>query len=68
MWLDRASNGRYINADTNGSGNIIRKVAPEAFGPEGVEDGRPVPYVVHPVRITLTKPKNRHFVAKASGQ
>ena len=48
--LFRASNGRYINADINGAGNIIRKVAPDAFGSEGVED-----FVVHPVRITLTK-------------
>ncbi len=48
--LYRASNGRYINADINGAYNIIRKVAPDAFGTEGVED-----FVVHPVRITLTK-------------
>ncbi len=48
--LYRASNGRYINADSNGSYNIIRKVAPDAFGPEGVED-----FAVHPVRITLAK-------------
>jgi hypothetical protein len=39
-----------INADSNGSYNIIRKVAPDAFGSEGVED-----CAVHPVRITLTK-------------
>ncbi len=48
--LYRASGGRYIHADCNGSGNIIRKVAPDAFGPKGVED-----FAVHPVRITLTK-------------
>jgi putative transposase len=48
--LYRASNGRYIHADCNGSGNIIRKVAPDAFKSEGVED-----FAVHPVRITLTK-------------
>jgi putative transposase len=48
--LYRASNGRYIHADCNGSGNIIRKVAPDAFGAKGVED-----FAVHPVRITLTK-------------
>jgi hypothetical protein len=45
-----ASNGRYIHADCNGSGNIIRKVAPDAFVSKGVED-----FAVHPVRITLTK-------------
>lgn len=48
--LYRASNGQYIHADCNGSGNIIRKVAPDAFGTKGVED-----FAVHPVRITLTK-------------
>lgn len=48
--LYRASNGRYIHVDCNGSGNIIRKVAPDAFGSKGVED-----FAVHPVRITLTK-------------
>jgi IS605 OrfB family transposase len=59
--LYRASDGRLLNADCNGSGNIIRKVAPNAFGPRVVEDGKssfPLP-VVHPVRIVipLTKPK-----------
>jgi putative transposase len=49
--LYQASNGRYINADINGAGNIIRKVAPDAFQrAEGVED-----FVVHPVRMALTK-------------
>ncbi len=60
--LYRASDGRYVNADINGSGNIIRKVAPDAFGTEGVEDGKGVlaSLVVHPVRVVipLTKPKN----------
>jgi len=60
--LYRAADGRLINADLNGAGNIIRKVAPDAFGSEGVEDGKGNPLVVHPVRITLTNPK------KASGQ
>jgi len=64
--LYRAANGREINADVNGAGNIIRKVAPDAFGSEGVEGGKGMlaPLVVHPVRIVipLTKPK------KASGQ
>jgi putative transposase len=70
--LYRASNGREINADINGAGNIIRKVAPDAFGSEGVEDGKEVlaSLVVHPVRlvIPLTKLKDKRFVAKASGQ
>ena len=61
--LYRAADGRLINADCNGSGNIVRKVAPNAYGPEGVEDGKnsfPLS-VVHPVRIVvpLTKPKTK---------
>ncbi len=60
--LYRASNGREINADINGAGNIIRKVAPDAFQQaEGVEGGKGVlaSLVVHPVRVVvpLTKPK-----------
>lgn len=61
--LYRTSDGRYINADCNGSGNIIRKVAPDAFQQaKGVEDGKAVlaSLVVHPVRIVIprTKPKS----------
>lgn len=50
--LYRAADGRLINADCNGSYNTIRKVAPDAFGPEGVEDGERRVHlpVVHPVR------------------
>jgi len=70
--LYRASNGRVLNADINGSGNIIRKVAPDAFGRRAVEDGKAMfaSLVVHPVRIVvpLTKPKDKRFPAKAGGQ
>jgi putative transposase len=55
--LYRAKDGRKINADINGSGNIIRKVAPDAFSKvEGVEDGKAVlaSLVVHPVRLVVT--------------
>ena len=48
--LYRASDGRLINADIQGASNIIRKVAPDAFGPKGVEER-----VVPPVRIALAK-------------
>lgn len=69
--LYRASNGQLINADLNGSGNIIRKVAPNAFGSEGVEGGEEMlaSLVVHPVRIVipLTKLKNKRSGAKANG-
>ncbi len=41
--LFRASDGRLINADVNGSGNIIRKVVPNAFA-DGIED-----FVVRPL-------------------
>lgn len=62
--LYRAANRREINADINGAGNIIRKVAPDAFQrAEGVEDGKGVlaSLVVHPVRIVvpLTKPESK---------
>lgn len=70
--LYRASNGRKINADINGAGNIIRKVAPDAFGLRAVEDGKEVlaSLVVHPVRIVVprTKLKDSRRAAKASGQ
>lgn len=55
--LYRASDGRKINADINGSGNIIRKVAPDAWKlAKGVEDGKGVlaSLVVHPVRFVIT--------------
>jgi putative transposase len=58
--LYRASNGRSINADINGAGNIIRKVAPDAFQQvEGVEDGKGVlaSLVVHPVRVVIPRMK-----------
>lgn len=47
--LYRTACGRLINADVNGSLNIMRKAIPNAFsyGMEGV--------VVHPVRVTPTK-------------
>jgi IS605 OrfB family transposase len=66
--LYQASNGREINADINGAGNMIRKVAPDAFGPEGVEDGKGMlaSLVVHPVRIVvpLTKPEKKACAIK----
>jgi putative transposase len=51
-----ASDGRSINADINGAGNIIRKVAPDAFSEaRAVEDGKGMlaSLVVHPVRIVI---------------
>lgn len=53
--LYRASDGRKLNADINGAGNIIRKVAPDAFGLRAVEDGKEVlaSLVVHPVRLSF---------------
>jgi putative transposase len=42
--LFRSSTGQHINADVNGSYNIIRKVVPDAFNSEGIED-----VVVHPL-------------------
>src|SRR5215469_8051590 len=58
--LYRTSDGHYVNADVNGSGNIIRKVAPDAFQQaEGVEDGKARfshALVVHPVRFVRVTP------------
>jgi putative transposase len=47
--LFRASDRRHINADVNGSYNILRKVIPDAFR-NGIAGA-----VVHPVRLKLTK-------------
>ncbi len=49
--LYRASGKRYLHADVNGAYNIIRKGKPDAFTAKGVAG-----LVVHPVRITRTKP------------
>jgi putative transposase len=45
--LFRASTGQHINADVNGSYNIIRKVVPDAFGQ------RDRGCVVHPTRLAV---------------
>jgi len=45
--LYQAGNGRKLNADINGSLNILRKASPNAFS-NGVEDA-----VVHPVRLAV---------------
>jgi IS605 OrfB family transposase len=47
--LYRSGSGRLVNADVNGSLNIMRKAVPNAFG-YGIEG-----VVVHPVRVTPTK-------------
>ena len=47
--LYRTDQGRLVNADVNGSLNIMRKAIPNAFG-YGIEG-----VVVHPVRVTPTK-------------
>ena len=56
--LYRAKDGRMINADINGAGNVIRKVAPDAFSEaRAVEDGKAVlaSLVVHPVRLVVPR-------------
>lgn len=60
--LYRAKDGRKINADINGSGNIIRKVTLNAFSEvEGVEDGKAVlaSLVVHPVRLVVAPSRSQ---------
>jgi len=44
-----SSTGKQINADVNGSYNILKKVVPNAFA-EGIEG-----YGVNPVVITIKK-------------
>jgi putative transposase len=46
--LFRASDGRTLPADVNGSLNMVRKVIPDAFTGRGIGD-----VVVHPVRISV---------------
>ena len=45
--LYRSKNGTLINADVNGSYNIVRKVAPNLFK-DGVES-----VVLHPYKISI---------------
>ncbi len=52
--LYKSKSGRTINADVNGSYNIMRKVAPKALRGKGVED-----VVVHPVRLHVHTSKSR---------
>ena len=67
--LYQASDGTLINADINGAGNTIRKVAPKAFDAEGVEDGKARfshALVVHPVRLVIprrNKKRNLELIA-----
>jgi putative transposase len=42
-----SKNGIKINADVNGSGNIMRKAIPNCFDANGIED-----FAVSPIRIT----------------
>jgi putative transposase len=55
----KSRSGKLINADINGSYNILRKALPNAFG-NGIEDMNMVisSLVVHPVRIVVpSKPE-----------
>ncbi len=61
--LYRAADGTLIHADCNGSGNIIRKVAPDAFKCEGVEDGKSHKPVVHPVRLSFPHKTRKRVMA-----
>jgi len=51
----KSGNERKINADVNGSYNIMRKASPNAFRSNGVEDVNEMlaSLVVHPVRIVV---------------
>jgi len=51
----RSKSGQEINADVNGSGNIMRKALPNAFTAHGIGDvnGMFESLVVHPERIVI---------------
>jgi IS605 OrfB family transposase len=53
--LYKSKSGVAINADVNGSGNIMRKALPNAFMDHGIGDvnGIQSSLVVHPVRIVV---------------
>ena len=46
--LFKASDGKIINADVNGAGNILRKAIPNAFDAKGIQG-----VVVRPIRLAL---------------
>ena len=51
----KSKSGQEINADVNGSGNIMRKVLPNAFAAHGIGDANKAlaSLVVHPERIVV---------------
>ncbi len=60
----QSKSGKRLNADINGSYNIMRKALPNALMGNGIKDVNktlvvlPMPLVVHPVRIVIpSKPK-----------
>lgn len=60
--LFRSSTGRFINADVNGSLNILRKAFPDAFGLESIEKGHGIlDCVVNPVRLNTVQMPNFCF-------
>jgi len=63
--LYRAKDGRTLNADINGAGNTLRKVAPDAFGPQGVEGSKARfshALVVYPRRIDVLRQKPKREI------
>jgi putative transposase len=49
------ASGRLINADVNGSYNVITKVVPDAFGDIGTRGNGRAGVVVYPARLRLAK-------------
>ncbi len=51
----QSKSGQEINADVNGSGNIMRKALPNAFAAHGIGDVKKAlaSFVVHPERIVV---------------
>lgn len=60
--LFRSSNGKVLNADVNGSLNILRKAFPDAFGLNQLEKGHGIlDCVVNPVRVNSVQMPNFCF-------
>jgi IS605 OrfB family transposase len=60
--LFRSSTGKLLNADVNGSLNILRKAFPDAFGLNPLEKGHGImDCVVNPVRVNTVQMPNFCF-------
>jgi putative transposase len=67
--LFRSSTGKLINADINGSLNILRKAFPDAFGLQSIEKGhRIMDCVVSSVQVNILQMPNFCFLQILTSQ